>query len=182
MARSVTVFQRGAVTRPASIDRLDRQLIEALQANGREPFRQIAGQLGVSEATIRNRYARLCRANVLQVTGVTNPLGLGFEAQAMIGIKTNGPVELVADEVATWRESSYVVIAAGQYDILVELVCTDRHHLLDIINRIRALDSVVSTESFMYLELWKQLYDWGAQPDWPETDGAQTNSERRSTK
>ena len=109
---------------------------------------------------------------MLQVTGVTNPLGLGFEAQAMIGIKTNGPVELVADEVATWRESSYVVIAAGQYDILVELVCTDRHHLLEIINRIRALDSVVSTESFMYLELWKQLYDWGAQPDWAEGDGA----------
>ena len=68
--------------------------------------------------------------------------------------------------MATWRESSYVVIAAGQYDILVELVCTDRHHLLEIINRIRGLESVVSTESFMYLELWKQLYDWGAQPDW----------------
>ncbi len=178
MSRSVSVFPRGAVTRPASIDRLDRQLIEALQANGREPFRQIAVQLGVSEATIRNRYARLCRANVLQVTGVTNPLGLGFEAQAMIGIKTNGPVELVADEVATWRESSYVVIAAGQYDILVELVCTDRHHLLQIINKIRAFDSVVSTESFMYLELYKQLYDWGAQPD--GSDVMDTNPERRS--
>jgi Lrp/AsnC family transcriptional regulator for asnA, asnC and gidA len=111
---------------------------------------------------------------------VTNPLGLGFEAQAMIGIKTNGPVELVADEVATWRESSYVVIAAGQYDILVELVCTDRHHLLEIINRIRAFDSVVSTESFMYLELYKQLYDWGAQPDWEQRDGTDTNPERRS--
>ena len=91
----------------------------------------------MSEATIRNRYARLCRGNVLQVTGVTNPLGLGFDAQAMIGIKTNGPVEMVADEVATWREASYVVVAAGQYDVLVELVCTDRHHLLEIINRIR---------------------------------------------
>ena len=63
--------------------------------------------------------------------------------------------------MARWRESSYVVVAAGQYDILVELVCEDRHHLLEIINRIRAIDTVVSTESFMYLELWKQLYDWG---------------------
>ncbi len=180
MARSVTVFPRGAVTRPASIDRLDRQLIEALQANGREPFRQIAAQLGVSEATIRNRYARLCKANVLQVTGVTNPLGLGFDAQAMIGVKTNGPVEMVADEVATWREASYVVVAAGQYDVLVELVCSDRHHLLEIINRIRAIDSVVSTESFMYLELWKQLYDWGALPDGAEGDDQPKKRERRS--
>lgn len=158
-------IERGPVSRPASIDHLDRQIIEALQENGREPFRQIAARLGVSEATIRNRYARLCRENVLQVTGVTNPLGLGFDAQAMIGVKTSGPVEAVADEVASWREASYVVVAAGQYDLLVELVCADRRHLLEIINRMRSIDTVVSTESFMYLELWKQLYDWGTGPD-----------------
>jgi Lrp/AsnC family transcriptional regulator for asnA, asnC and gidA len=155
-------FVRGPVERPASIDRLDREIIEALQANGREPFRRIAAQLGVSEATVRNRYARLCRANVLQVTGVTNPLGLGFDAQAMIGVKTNGPVEEVADQVARWREASYVVVIAGQFDVLVEVVCEDRRALLDVTNRIRALAGVVSTETFLYLELWKQLYDWGA--------------------
>lgn len=176
-------IDRGPVSRPASIDRLDRQIIEALQENGREPFRQIAAQLGVSEATIRNRYARLCRENVLQVTGVTNPLGLGFDAQAMIGVKTSGPVEAVADEVASWREASYVVVAAGQYDLLVELVCADRRHLLEIINRMRAIDTVVSTESFMYLELWKQLYDWGTGPDGvPENESRteRTTKKRRS--
>jgi Lrp/AsnC family transcriptional regulator, regulator for asnA, asnC and gidA len=173
--------ERGPVTKPASIDRLDRQLIEALQANGRESFRKIASQLGVSEATIRNRYSRLVRANVLQVAGITNPLGLGFEAQAMIGIKTSGPVEQVADEVAGLREASYVVVAAGQYDILVELVCRDRRHLLEMINQIRAIDTVVSTESFMYLELWKQLYDWGAQPDGGDGEAPITR-ERRSSR
>ncbi len=157
--------ERGAVERPQSIDRLDREIIEALQENGRESFRRIAAQLGVSEATIRNRFGRLRRGNVLQVTGVTNPLGLGFDAQAMIGIKTNGPVNAVADAVSGWREASYVVITAGQYDLLVELVCIDRHHLLEVVNRIRALDTVVSTESFIYLELWKQLYSWGTRPD-----------------
>ena len=183
MARSDTTPIRGPVSRPASIDRLDGQIIEALQANGRESFRRIAAQLGVSEATIRNRYGRLCRASVLQVTGVTNPLGLGFDAQAMVGIKTNGPVEAVADEVASWHESSYVVVAAGQFDVLVELVCVDRRHLLEMINRIRALPTVVSTESFMYLELWKQLYDWGTRPgdELEETGGRRktTNGDRR---
>lgn len=175
-------IDRGPVSRPTSIDRLDRQIIEALQENGREPFRQIAAQLGVSEATIRNRYARLCRENVLQVTGVTNPLGLGFDAQAMIGVKTNGPVEQVADEIATWREASYVVVCAGQFDLLVELVCADRRHLLEIINRMRAIDTVVSTESFMYLELWKQLYDWGTGPDGHDAKPAaeRTTKKRRS--
>jgi Lrp/AsnC family transcriptional regulator, regulator for asnA, asnC and gidA len=141
---------------------VDQGIIEALQRNGRESFRRIAARLGVSEATIRARYARLCDDNILQVTGITNPLGLGFEAQAMVGIRTNGPAESVANEIAAWPEADYVVITAGQFDILVELVCADRRRLLDLTNRIRAIESVASTESFLYLELWKQIYDWGA--------------------
>ena len=154
--------RRGAVSRAPRLDLVDQRIIEALQQNGRESFRRIAAEVGVSEATIRARYARLRDANILQVTGVTNPLGLGFEAIAMVGIRTGGAPEPVADEIAKWDEADYVVITAGQFDILVELVCADRRALLDLTNRIRALDGVVSTESFLYLELWKQLYDWGA--------------------
>ncbi|MGB2954189.1 MAG: Lrp/AsnC family transcriptional regulator [Gaiellaceae bacterium] len=156
-------MRRGAVSRARRIDAVDKRILEALQKNGRESFRRIAAEIGVSEATVRARYGRLCEDNILQVTGVTNPLGLGFDAQAMVGIRTTGPPEPVADELAKWEEADYVVITAGQFDILTELVCADRRHLLDVTNRIRALDGVVSTESFLYLELWKQLYDWGAQ-------------------
>ena len=154
--------RRGAVTRPRNVDAVDRAIIEALQKNGREAFRRIAAEIGVSEATIRARYARLCEDNILQVTGITNPLGLGFDAQAMVGVRTAGAPEPVADEIAKWDEADYVVVTAGQFDLLVELVCEDRRNLLDLTNRIRALEGVVSTESFLYLELWKQLYDWGA--------------------
>jgi Lrp/AsnC family transcriptional regulator for asnA, asnC and gidA len=154
--------QRGAVSAAPHLDRIDQRLIEALQKNGREPFRRIAAEVGVSEATIRARYQRLCEDNILQVTGVTNPLGLGFDAIAMVGIRTGGAPEPVADEISQWDEAGYVVITAGQFDILVELVCADRRQLLAVTNRMRELDGVVSTESFLYLELWKQLYDWGA--------------------
>ena len=154
--------RRGPVERPPKIDALDKNIIEALQRNGRESFRRIAAEVGVSEATIRARYARLRDANVLQVLGITNPLGLGFDAMAMVGVRTAGPPEHVADEIAGWDEAGYVVVTAGQFDLLVELVCADRRELLDLTNRIRALEGVVSTESFLYLELWKQLYDWGA--------------------
>jgi Lrp/AsnC family transcriptional regulator for asnA, asnC and gidA len=153
--------RRGAVTRARSIDGVDKAIIEALQKNGRESFRRIARRIGVSEATVRSRYSRLCADNILQVTGVTNPLGLGFDAMAMVGIKTAGPPEPVADEIARWDEADYVVITAGRFDILVEVVCADRRQLLDLTNRMRALDNVVSTESFLYLDMWKQLYDWG---------------------
>ena len=154
--------RRGPVERAPKIDALDKSIIEALQRNGRESFRRIAAEVGVSEATVRARYARLCDDDILQVTGVTNPLGLGFEAQAMVGIRTTGAPEPVADEIAKWGEAGYVVVTAGQYDILVELVCADRRQLLGLTNKIRALDGVASTESFLYLALWKQLYDWGA--------------------
>jgi Lrp/AsnC family transcriptional regulator, regulator for asnA, asnC and gidA len=154
--------RRGAVSVPRSLDETDQAIIEALQKNGREAFRRIADKIGVSEATIRARYSRLCEDNILQVTGVTNPLGLGFDAIAMVGIRTGGAPEPVADAISQWAEAGYVVITAGQFDILVELVCADRRQLLDLTNRIRALDGVVSTESFLYLELCKQLYDWGA--------------------
>ena len=152
------------MTRPRRLDSIDTGLIEALQRNGRESFRRIAGSLGVSEATIRARYARLCADNILQVTGVTNQLGLGFEG-AMVGIRTAGPPEGVADEIARWDEADYVVVTAGQFDLLVEVVCRDRRHLLAVTNRMRSLAGVTSTETFLYLDLWKQLYDWGARVD-----------------
>ncbi len=110
---------------------------------------------------MRARYARLCADDIVQVTAVTNPLGLGYEAQAMVGIRSAGPPETIADQIAQWPEADYVVLTAGQFDILVELLCADRRGLLDTTNRIRQLDGVVSTETFLYLELWKQLYDWG---------------------
>jgi Lrp/AsnC family transcriptional regulator for asnA, asnC and gidA len=160
--RAISQGRRGPVSHAPRLDEVDKSIIEALQKNGRESFRRIAAQIGVSEATVRARYSRLCASSILQVTGVTNPLGLGFEAMAMVGVRVAGPPEPVAEEIGSWEEAGYVVITAGQFDLLVELVCEDRRDLLDATNRIRGLETVVSTETFLYLDLWKQLYDWGA--------------------
>jgi Lrp/AsnC family transcriptional regulator for asnA, asnC and gidA len=154
---------RGPVRRPASLDDLDGQIIAALQANGREPFRAMAGQFGVSEATIRNRYGRLVETGAMQVTAVTNPMGMGYDAQALIGITVEGVPERVAEVLSTWPGAIYVVITAGRFDVLVELVARDRRDLLELINRVRMLDGVATTETFVYLDLVKQLFDWGAQ-------------------
>jgi len=152
---------RGPVSRPRSLDGVDKAIIEELQANGRESFRAIAARVGIAEATVRARYARLVEDGILQVTGVTNPLGLGFEAQALVGVNTAGAPGPVADEIAAWPEADYVVVTAGRFDLLVELVCEDRRQLLELTNRLRALDGVVTTETFLYLQLCKQIYSWG---------------------
>jgi Lrp/AsnC family transcriptional regulator for asnA, asnC and gidA len=152
---------RGAVSRPRSLDQVDRGIIEALQENGRASFRSVASRVGVAEATVRARYARLVDDGILQVTGVTNPLGLGFDAMALLGVNTAGAPEPIADEISSWDETSYVVVTTGRFDVLVEAVCVDRRHLLDITNRIRALPGVLTTETFLYLQLAKQVFAWG---------------------
>src|ERR1700747_2126736 len=144
--------ERGAVAPLRRVDAVDRKIIEALQVNGRESFRGIAARVVVSEATARARYGRLTSEGILQVVAVTNPLGLGFE-QALVGIKTSGPPEAVADELSRWPEADYVVVTAGQFDLVVEVVAADRRKLLDLTNKMRALEGVATTEIFFYLEM-----------------------------
>jgi Lrp/AsnC family transcriptional regulator for asnA, asnC and gidA len=118
--------------------------------------------VGLSEAAVRQRVQRLIEGGVMQVVAVTDPLELGFARQAMVGIRVSGVLEPVADAIAQLDEVDYVVVTAGSYDLLVEVVCESDEHLLELISgRIRAIDGVVMTETFMYLQLRKQTYSWG---------------------
>jgi Lrp/AsnC family transcriptional regulator, regulator for asnA, asnC and gidA len=143
------------------LDQSNRRIIEVLQHDGRRSFTSIARELGISEAAVRARVQRLTEAGMIRVVAVTDPLRLGFEVMALIGIQANSDLGSVADEVSGWRESSYVVISAGAYDLLVEVVCESNQHLLRVVERLRAVDGVKSTETFIYLELHKMTYGWG---------------------
>ena len=143
------------------IDAVDKRIIEALQTDGRRPYTRLARDLGISEAAVRARVRKLTEARVIDVVAVTNPLMLGFDTMAIIGVQTDSSLQAIADEVAGWDEVSYLVIAAGSFDLLVEVVCADNQHLLALIRRLREVDGVRSTETFMYLELYKQTFQWG---------------------
>jgi Lrp/AsnC family transcriptional regulator for asnA, asnC and gidA len=143
------------------LDQSNRRIIEVLQHDGRRSFTSIARELGISEAAVRARVQRLTEAGMIRVVAVTDPLRLGFEVMALIGVQANSDLGRVADEVSGWRESSYVVISAGAYDLLVEVVCESNQHLMRVVERLRAVDGVKSTETFIYLELHKMTYGWG---------------------
>jgi Lrp/AsnC family transcriptional regulator for asnA, asnC and gidA len=149
--------------RPAQpLDDVSKAIIEQLQQDGRRSYAAIGKVVGLSEAAVRQRVQRLIESGVMQVVAVTDPLELGFARQAMVGIKVTGPVEPVADRIAELDEVDYVVVTAGSYDLLVEVVAESDEHLLEIISgRIRAIESVADTETFMYLQLRKQTYSWG---------------------
>jgi Lrp/AsnC family transcriptional regulator for asnA, asnC and gidA len=111
---------------------------------------------------VRQRVQRLLENGVVQIVAVTDPLQVGFSRQAMIGLRTEGDLTEIADRLASMPEVDYVVVTAGSFDILVEVVCEDDDDLLNLIStRIRTIPGVVSTETFVYLKLRKQLYNWG---------------------
>ncbi len=145
------------------VSALDKRIIEHLQQDGRRPFTQIAADLGVSEAAVRARTNRLVERGIVQVVGVTDPLKLGFRQMAMIGVRCERDTLVqVAEQVARFPEVDYVVITAGSYDLLIETVCEDNAALLEFIaERLRTIDGVRDTETFVYLRMVKQTYQWG---------------------
>ena len=144
------------------LDDVSKAIIEQLQQDGRRPYAAIGKAVGLSEAAVRQRVQRLLDSGVMQVVAVTDPLELGFARQAMIGITVEGPLEAAADALAAMEEIDYVVITAGSFDLLAEVVCESDEHLLELLStRIRAVPGVRTTESFVYLRLRKQTYSWG---------------------
>ncbi|HEX4787292.1 MAG TPA: Lrp/AsnC family transcriptional regulator [Actinospica sp.] len=144
------------------MDPVSKAIIEQLQQDGRRSYATIAKAVGLSEAAVRQRVQRLLDSEVMQVVAVTDPLTVGFNRQAMIGIRCEGDVEPVAEALSAMAEVAYVVATAGSFDLMAEVVAEDDDQLLHIINkRIRAIPQVRSTESFVYLKLHKQTYTWG---------------------
>ncbi len=144
------------------LDDLSKQIIEKLQQDGRRSYAGIGKAVGLSEAAVRQRVQRMVDAGVMQIVAVTDPMQLGFARQAMIGIRCTGDTTKVAEKLAAIESVDYVVLTAGSFDAICEVVCADDDDLLDLLNtQIRALPGVISTETLVYLKLVKQQYNWG---------------------
>lgn len=149
-------------SKPLHLDEVSKAIVEQLQADGRRSYAEIGKAVGLSEAAVRQRVQKLTEAGVMQVVAVTDPMQLGFFRQAMIGIRVVGDTRFVAEELSRMRAVDYVVLTAGSFDILAEVVCEDDDDLIELLNtRIRAIEGVQSTETFVYLRLQKQHYNWG---------------------
>ncbi|WP_163509427.1 Lrp/AsnC family transcriptional regulator [Fodinicola acaciae] len=152
----------GTGGREPSLDETSRAIIGELQADGRKSYAAIGKAVGLSEAAVRQRVQRLLDAEVMQIVAVTDPLTVGYHRQAMVGLKVSGDVEKVVEKLVAVDEIDYVVVTAGSFDLIVEVVVSDDEHLLRLLNEtIRAIDGVTSTETFVYLRLAKQTYSWG---------------------
>jgi Lrp/AsnC family transcriptional regulator, regulator for asnA, asnC and gidA len=147
---------------PGGLDSIDRQIISHLQRDGRRAYGAIAEDVGLSEAAVRRRVQRLKDAGVMQIVAITDPLQLGFGREALVGIRCHGDVRLVADKIAAIEEANYVVMTAGSFDLIAELIAVDDNALVHLLNdSIRSIPGVTEVETFLYLKLSKQTYAWG---------------------
>ncbi len=145
-----------------ALDDVSKGIIEQLQEDGRRSYAEIGKAVGLSEAAVRQRVQKLTEAGVMQVVAVTDPMQLGFYRQAMIGLKVTGDTVHVAEELGRIPAIDYVVLTAGSFDLLAEVVCESDEDLIELLNqRIRRIEGVLSTETFVYLKLHKQFYNWG---------------------
>jgi Lrp/AsnC family transcriptional regulator for asnA, asnC and gidA len=145
-----------------TLDATSKRIVEQLQQDGRRAYATIAKAVGLSEAAVRQRVQRLLDAGVMEIVAVTDPLRVGFQRQAMIGLKVEGDLREAARKLAALDEVDYVVVCAGSFDLIIEVVCEDDDHLLAILNEhIRTIPGVTNTETFVYLRLEKQTYTWG---------------------
>ena len=149
--------------RRPGIDDLDKSIIKCLQQDGRRPYAQIGRQLKVPEATVRQRAERLISRGIVQVVGITDPLAMGFQQPALIGLKVEaGKLEKIAEQIASLDEVTYVVITAGRFDLFCEVVCEDNEHLLRVLtDRLASIDGIRSTETLVELRFVKESYQWG---------------------
>jgi Lrp/AsnC family transcriptional regulator for asnA, asnC and gidA len=145
-----------------ALDETSKRIVEQLQQDGRRAYATIAKAVGLSEAAVRQRVQRLLDQGVMQIVAVTDPLRVGFQRQAMVGLKIEGDLRESARQLAALDEVDYVVVCAGSFDLIIEVVCENDDHLLSILNdHIRTIPGVTNTETFVYLRLEKQTYTWG---------------------
>jgi Lrp/AsnC family transcriptional regulator for asnA, asnC and gidA len=158
----MSAIGRPSGSKPILLDDVSKAIIEQLQTDGRRSYAEIGKAVGLSEAAVRQRVQKLTDSGVMQIVAVTDPMQLGFYRQAMIGLRVSGDTTAVANELGQIAAVDYVVLTAGSFDILAEIVCENDDDLIELLNKkIRAIPGVLSTETFVYLKLQKQFYNWG---------------------
>jgi Lrp/AsnC family transcriptional regulator for asnA, asnC and gidA len=139
-------------------DEIDQRIIEALRLDGRRPFTKIAADLGISEASVRQRVAHLINTQVMQIVAVTNPMKMGFSHASMLGIHIAGEHLLAAmAEIAQFEEVIYLILCSGRFDALAEVVCQDSDHFLQFLTqKLYKVSGVQKAETLTYLRVYKQ--------------------------
>ncbi|WP_406209656.1 Lrp/AsnC family transcriptional regulator [Kitasatospora sp. NBC_01560] len=143
------------------MDGTDRAILRELQADGRIPYADLGPKVGLSPSAARLRLQRLIDAKVVQVVGVTDPMAMGGQAMALLGIRVDGDPRAVADALSRHEEVVYAVLTSGTFDLFTEVVCRSPTALLDFINDVaRPVEGVTAIDNFPYFGIHTHRFFW----------------------
>lgn len=143
------------------MDDTDRAILRELQVDGRIPYAELGPKVGLSPSAARLRLQRLIDTKAVQVVGVTDPMTMGQQTMALLGVRIGGDSRAVADELSRHDEVVYTVLTAGAFDLFAEVVCSQPRDLLDFINDVvRPIEGVASVESFPYFAIHTHRFLW----------------------
>ncbi|MFF8378414.1 Lrp/AsnC family transcriptional regulator [Streptomyces sp. NPDC015661] len=143
------------------MDEIDRAILQELQTDGRIPYAELGPKVGLSPSAARQRLQRLIDGKVVQVVGVTDPVAMGRQAMALLGVRVDGDPRAVADELSRHQEVVYTVLTSGTFDMFVEVVCRRPSELLDFVNDVvRPVEGVTAVESFPYFGIHTHRFLW----------------------
>lgn len=159
---------RGALRAAADLNELDTEIVRLLQHDGRLPFVTIARRIGIQTKAVSKRVGELREMGVIDITAVTDPRALGFDAAALIGLRITRSQRGhdVIDELWKLPYVDYASLTGGRYDLIVEVVCRDSAELLEIVEQdIVPITGARECEVFPYLSLYYQRFEYvPAQP------------------
>lgn len=155
--------KNGAQGRKKNIDPVDCRMIELLQKDGRLSNTEIAKTIGISEATVRSRLARLIAEEYIQIVAVSNPLKLGFEVVGTIRIHVEiKKMDRIIRELKSIKGLWHIVQTTGGTGIDTEFVLKNMTELSELIlETINKIEGVLRTETTLFLKYSKRQYDWG---------------------
>lgn len=144
-----------------SEDKLNREIVSMLQADGRMAFSEIAKSLSVSEGTIRNRVNSMKQAGMLRIVAIVDPVAAEYKSDAMLGIKvaSGHTVQALSERLTTSPDVVYILWVSGRYDLLVEVVSNDRNGFLAFLDKeIHGQLDIGSSETMSGLKNFKNQF------------------------
>ncbi|MBM5810441.1 MAG: Lrp/AsnC family transcriptional regulator [Gammaproteobacteria bacterium] len=131
------------------LDELDRRILELLAGDARVSNRQLAGQLGVTEGTVRGRLKRLEADKLIRFSAITNVSLLGSRKVVLIGVQAQlSELPALCQKLAAMREIRCVIAMLGRYNILCVALLDSLQEISDLAsNRILALPGVQQVDT-----------------------------------
>lgn len=142
------------------MDSIDRQIIAALNEDGRAANAKIAKKVKVSEGTVRRRLKKLTSDKTINIVTVQDPQKMGYQSEVLIGMQVEpNMLEEVASRMAEFKYTTLVSITTGTYDVFAWATLPNAESLGEFIrDHVGKTPGVQRTETFVSLGVRKRSY------------------------